>query len=67
MIKVSIVEIYNEKVKDLLDISKSELKIREDKIRGIYIQDLSEHYVNDEREIEVLLLQGSNNRAVGCT
>ena len=37
MIKVTIVEIYNEKVRDLLDISKQDLKIREDKMKGVYI------------------------------
>lgn len=55
MIKVTIVEIYNEKVRDLLDISKQDLKIREDKMRGVYIQDATEQYVNDEQDIEVLL------------
>jgi len=36
-IKVSIVEIYMENIRDLLDITKINLKIREDKTRGIYI------------------------------
>lgn len=36
-IKVSIVEIYMEKIRDLLDPSKINLNIREDKTRGIYI------------------------------
>ena len=67
MIKVTIVEIYNEKVRDLLDISKQDLKVREDKVRGVYIQDATEQYVNDEQDIEVLLCQGTNNRAVGAT
>ena len=67
MIKVSIVEIYNEKIRDLLDISKTDLKVREDKLRGVYVQDATEHYVNDEHDIELLLCQGTNNRAVGAT
>ena len=36
-IKVSIVEIYMENIRDLLDTEKTNLKIREDKTRGIYI------------------------------
>ncbi len=36
-IKVSLVEIYMEKIRDLLDISRVDLKIREDKTRGVYI------------------------------
>jgi kinesin family protein 5 len=36
------VEIYNEKIRDLLDISKQDLKVREDKVRGIFIEDITE-------------------------
>jgi len=36
-IKVSMVEIYNEKVKDLLDPKKDNLQVRQDKKRGIYL------------------------------
>lgn len=34
---MSIVEIYMEKIRDLLDISKSNLKVRENKGKGIYL------------------------------
>lgn len=37
-------EIYNERVKDLLNPTKSNLKIREGKSRGIFVEDLSEWY-----------------------
>ena len=50
-IKVSIVEIYMESLRDLLDIEKVNLKIREDKTRGIYIQDVTESYVSDEDNV----------------
>ncbi len=36
------VEIYMEKIKDLLDTTKSDLKIREKAGKGIYIQDVTE-------------------------
>jgi len=36
-VKVSMVEIYMERLKDLLDPAKTNLKIAEDKQRGIYI------------------------------
>lgn len=36
-IKVSLVELYMEKLKDLLDSNKNDLKIRSDKKRGIFI------------------------------
>lgn len=36
-IKIAIVEIYMEKIKDLLDGTKGNLLIREDRQRGVYI------------------------------
>jgi hypothetical protein len=35
-----------EKLKDLLDANKSDLKIRSDKKRGIFIEDLTENYIS---------------------
>lgn len=40
-IKVSMVELYMEKLRDLIDTSKSDLKIRSDKKRGIFIENLT--------------------------
>ena len=42
VVKCSYLEIYNEKVQDLLDPNKTNLLIKEDKDKGIYIQDLTE-------------------------
>jgi kinesin family protein 5 len=36
-VKLSMIEIYMEKLKDLLDPSKTNLKVHEDKIKGLYI------------------------------
>jgi len=36
-VKLSIVEIYLERIKDLLDTTKVNLSIREDRTRGVYI------------------------------
>ena len=36
-VKVSMCEIYNEKINDLIDPAKSDLKIHEEKTRGVYI------------------------------
>ena len=44
-IKVSMIEIYQEKIRDLLDISRVNLKIREDTIKGIYVDGCTERYV----------------------
>ena len=66
-IKVSIVEIYMENIRDLLDKDKTNLKIRENKTRGIYIQDATESYVSDQSNVYDLMEIGNNNRAIAAT
>ena len=66
-IKISIVEIYCEKIRDLLDISKVNLKIREDKTRGVYLQGVTENYVSGESEVYELMKIGNNNRSISAT
>lgn len=36
-VKISMCEIYNERIKDLMDPSKDNLKIHEEKAKGVYI------------------------------
>jgi len=50
-VKISMIEIYMERIKDLLDTSKDNLKIHEDKTRGVYIADVTETYVSEELEV----------------
>lgn len=66
-VKISYCEIYLEKIKDLLDTSKVNLKIHEDKARGVFIDGLSEHYVSADDEVYELMSVGSNNREVAYT
>ena len=66
-LKVSLVEIYCEKIRDLLEVSKTDLKIREDKNRGIYIQDVTEEYVSEESNVYELMKVGNSNRAISAT
>ncbi|EGR34442.1 kinesin heavy chain, putative [Ichthyophthirius multifiliis] len=66
-IKVSIVEIYMEKIRDLLDTKKHNLVIREDKQRSVYIQDVTEHYVSNEQDVFNIMKIGNQNRAVIAT
>jgi kinesin family protein 5 len=66
-VKVSMVEIYNEKIRDILDISKDNLKIHEDKNKGVYIGDVSETYIANELEVYDLMALGNRNRATACT
>ena len=66
-VKVSIVEIYLERIRDLLSPEKSNLKVREDKARGIYLEDVTESYVSDESEVYDIMKLGASNRAISAT
>lgn len=66
-VKVSIVEIYMEKIRDLLDATKVNLKVREDKRKGIYIEDVTEVFISQMSEVYVLIDQASSNRCVAYT
>lgn len=67
----SMLEIYNEKVQDLLvPISKRPqggLKIREHKVHGVFVQDLSKRQVNSYSMIESITEIGNRNRTIGST
>ncbi|KAL8554411.1 hypothetical protein ACS0TY_002561 [Phlomoides rotata] len=65
--KCSFLEIYNEQITDLLDPSSSNLMIREDMKKGVYVENLSEFDVQTVGDILQLLIQGSSNRKVAAT
>ena len=68
-VKVSFLEIYNEKVQDLL-LGKgkgSNLKIIQDPKRGPVVKDLSEHVVTTWEQVEKLLDKGMETRSVAAT
>lgn len=70
-INFSMVEIYNERVQDLLiDISQRPiggLKVREHKTLGVYVQDLTKHPVDSYDAIDEKMEQGQHNRTIGST
>lgn len=68
-IKVSYVEIYMEKIRDLLDDTrvKNNLTVREDKVNGIYIAGVTEEYVASQDELLSLMHHGASNRATAAT
>ena len=60
-------EIYNEKVQDLLVKSGGEnLKVRENK-GEVYVQGLSKHPVNSYQAIEKKMNEGYTSRSIGAT
>lgn len=70
-VQVSMVEIYNEHVQDLLtDIAKRKsqgLKIRHSKLLGVYVEGLSKHPVDCYEAIEARMEFGYKNRSIGST
>ena len=67
LVKVGFCEIYLEKIKDLIDPSRKDLKVQEDKARGVYIAGLSEYYINSGEELLQYMELGQKNREVGFT
>lgn len=61
------IEIYMEKIKDLLDPKKTNLKVHEDKVKGLYVDELTETYVGEEQEVFDIMKLGNDNRAIGVT
>ena len=66
---MSYLEIYNEKVKDLLQKNpgKYPLKVREAKSTGPYVENLSKQLVIDYQEILNLMEEGNNIRTTAST
>ena len=58
-VKVAYCEIYLEQVRDLFDPRKQNLRVLEDKTKGIYIQNITEDYVSTEGELYALLSVGT--------
>jgi len=66
--EVSYLEIYNERVKDLLKKNSAHnLKVREHPTQGPYVQDLSKHLVMDYKEILRLMEVGNDLRTTAST
>ena len=70
-VEVSMLEIYNEKVQDLLvPINKrppTGLKIRESKALGVFVADLTKYPVSSYEEISNKMDEGYQNRTIGST
>ena len=66
-VKCQYYQIYNEKIQDLIDTNKTDLVIREDKNKGIWVGECTEKYVESEQEMIDFFNTGSNNRIVSST
>ncbi|XP_053564167.1 LOW QUALITY PROTEIN: kinesin heavy chain [Bombina bombina] len=66
-IKVSYFEIYLDKIRDLLDVSKTNLSVHEDKNRVPFVKGCTERFVSSPEEILDVIDEGKSNRHVAVT
>ena len=67
MVRASYIQIYNEVISDLLRNDKTNLQIREDTRKGVYIEGVSEWAVVRPQEILELMKIGAKSRATART
>ena len=62
-------EIYNEKVRDLLNptTAKAGLRVRQHPKKGFYADGLTVQPVKDYKDIEMRMEEGTKNRTVAAT
>lgn len=72
--KVNFLEIYNERVYDLLDENSGinaqtgdSLTVREHKVKGVFVEGLREEVVGSAAEAQELVVKGMKSRSVGAT
>lgn len=66
-VRVSYMEIYMERIRDLLVPHNDNLPVHEEKSRGVYVKGLLEVYVSSVQEVYEVLRRGGQARAVAAT
>ncbi|KAI8920569.1 P-loop containing nucleoside triphosphate hydrolase protein [Entophlyctis helioformis] len=66
-VKVSFMEIYMERIRDLLNPAKDNLPVHEDKGRGVYVKGLLEVFVGSVDEVYEAMRRGQSSRVVAYT
>jgi kinesin family protein 5 len=66
-VRVSYMEIYMERIRDLLVPQNDNLPVHEEKSRGVYVKGLLEVYVSSVQEVYEVMRRGGNARAVAAT
>ncbi|KAH8117563.1 kinesin heavy chain [Phellopilus nigrolimitatus] len=67
LVKVSYMEIYLERIRDLLSPQNDNLQIHEEKNKGVYVKNLSDYYVSSAKEVYEIMRQGGQARIVSAT
>ncbi|XP_015911040.1 kinesin heavy chain [Parasteatoda tepidariorum] len=66
-IKISYFEIYLDKIRDLLDVSKTNLSVHEDKNRVPFVKGATERFVTSPEEVMEVIDEGKSNRHIAVT
>lgn len=66
-IKISYFEIYMDKIRDLLDVSKTNLSVHEDKNRVPFVKGATERFVTTPEEVFECIEDGKSNRHIAVT
>jgi kinesin family protein 5 len=66
-VRVSYMEIYMERIRDLLAPQNDNLPVHEEKNRGVYVKGLLEVYVSSVEEVYEVMNRGGSSRAVAAT
>ncbi|KAK7898965.1 hypothetical protein WMY93_019818 [Mugilogobius chulae] len=64
---VSYFEIYMDKIRDLLDVTKTNLSVHEDRYRVPYVKGCTERFVTSPEEVMDVIDEGKANRHVAVT
>ena len=70
LVQASYLEIYNEKIRDLLAVGEDEntpLQLREHPDKGVYVASLTEIVVESVEAIQQVMNKGAKNRTIGAT
>ncbi|KAG0286522.1 hypothetical protein BGZ96_009384 [Linnemannia gamsii] len=67
LLRVSYLEIYNESIRDLLSPEAIDLRIHEDKRRGVYVSPLKEEIVTAPSQVMRIIERGNDQRHVSST
>ncbi|TPX63734.1 hypothetical protein SpCBS45565_g06393 [Spizellomyces sp. 'palustris'] len=67
LLRVSYMEIYNETIRDLLAPDQVDLRIHEDRKRGVFVSPLKEEIVTSPKQVMRIIKKGEENRHFGAT
>eukprot|EP00301_Raphidiophrys_heterophryoidea_P027792 c9826_g1_i1.p1 GENE.c9826_g1_i1~~c9826_g1_i1.p1 ORF type:complete len:915 (-),score=281.95 c9826_g1_i1:193-2580(-) len=66
-VQVSMIEIYLERIRDLLDTTKTNLSVHEDKLKGVYVEGATEEYVSSPEDVFAVMKYGASLRVTAST